>query len=453
MSKTKLMLTGAALGLVSVVAQAQSTEDLNRALAQAQAAATQAQEAARRAEAALEQARSAASQAQQSQTQAQQAQTQTQAAASALAVGHQPGQGVTVSSGASSVTLYGLIDITAFGRTNDNSAGKSVFSPEVAWFSGNRWGITGVHATGGPDDLNVIFKLESEFESQTGDMDTPGTLFNRDAWLGLESKSLGKLTFGRQNALARDPAASGAYGDPYGPARATLDEGGYTNNNNFKQLVFYAGSATGTRYDRGVVWKKDWGNLISGVGYQFGDVPGSLATGSTITGSLAYNGPNYLIAGFLTQANIASLTHRTASIGGGWQITPMWRVNTGYFHYTADQAPGMPQRVDDAWTVSTKITPEGKFDYELGYQNMHAKNAGLTSAGFVQNAYSDTSGVTAVATGNRPTVYASTFYHLDKQTEFYLAADYMSTTGGYLAAQAHGFTDQTEVGLGMRYKF
>jgi predicted porin len=103
--------------------------------------------------------------------------------------------------------------------------------------------------------------------------------------------------------------------------------------------------------------------------------------------------------------------------------------------------------------VSTKITPAGKFDYELGYQVMSAHNAGLTGAGFVQNAYSDTSGIAATASGNRKTVYGSAFYHLDKQTEFYLAADHLGTTGGYLAAQAHGFRSQTEFGLGMRYKF
>src|SRR5258707_25635 len=112
---------------------------------------------------------------------------------------------------------------------------------------------------------NIIFKLESEFDYQTGEEDTPGVLFNRDAWIGFQSEALGKLTFGRQNALARD--FTGIYGDPYTSARVTLEEGGYTNVNNFKQLIFYAASATGTRYDRGMVWKKDFGGFVAGVGY------------------------------------------------------------------------------------------------------------------------------------------------------------------------------------------
>ena len=33
------------------------------------------------------------------------------------------------------------------------------------------------------------------------------------------------------------------------------------------------------------------------------------------------------------------------------------------------------------------------------------------------------------------------------------AADYLKTDGTYLAAQAHGSTSQTELGVGMRYRF
>jgi predicted porin len=358
-----------------------------------------------------------------------------------------------VSRGASSGTLYGLIDITLISKNHANAAGNTLTSPQVAWFSGNRWGLTGQHLIGGQGDLKAIFRLESEFESQTGNLDTAGVLFNRDAWLGLESKSLGKLTFGRQNALARDPAGSATYGDPYGPAKANLEEGGYTNNNDFKQLIFYAGSATGTRYDRGVVWKKDWGNVVSGLAYQFGGVPGSFGTGQTATGSLAYNGNNFTVAGFVTQADIAKLKHRTESIGGNVQLSPLVRVNAGYFHYTAEQSGGFGQRKDNAYTVSTKLTPGGQFDYELGYQIMSASNAGLTGSGFVQNAYSDTSGIHAVATGKRKTLYGSVFWHMDSSTDFYVAADHLKTTGGYKASQANGFTSQTELGLGMRYKF
>ena len=443
--KIKTLVLTAATTLVSAAACAQATnEQLQQALAQAQAAAAQAQAAAQQAQLALKDALAAA----------ERAKASSEAAPSAQAAGGVSRSGLTVTSGANSATLYGLIDVTYVNQNHANAAGNSVTTPRVSWFSGNRWGLTGQHKLGGSDgDLKAIFRLESEFESQTGNEDTPGVLFNRDAWLGLQSDSLGKLTVGRQNALARDPAGSATYGDPYGSAKATLEEGGYTNNNNFKQLIFYAGSATGTRMNNGVVWKKEFGSLVTGLAYQFGGIPGSFSTGSTKTGSLAWNGNGWTVAGFATSANINKLTHSTYSFGGNFAVTPMVRIYGGYFNYKAQQAAGFGDRKDTAYTVSTKFAPSAMYDFELGYQSMRASKAGLTKTGFVQNAYSDTTAITGVATGNRNTLYASAFYHLDSSTEFYVAADKLNTTGTYLAAQANGSKSQNEYGIGMRFKF
>src|ERR1700681_189019 len=168
-----------------------------------------------------------------------------------VAAANDVGSGITFQvTPADSVTLYGLLDITLSSITNANAKGDRKTGYQVSWFSGDRWGITGRHALG-PTLPDVIFKLESEFVLKTGEMDTAGFLFNRDAWIGFESDELGKLTFGRQNALARD--YSGIYGDPYGSPMVTLEYCGYTNTSNFKQLIYYAASATGTRIDNGVV--------------------------------------------------------------------------------------------------------------------------------------------------------------------------------------------------------
>jgi predicted porin len=366
-----------------------------------------------------------------------------------------PDGGLTMKNGNATATVYGLIDVTLVSKNNVNAAGASVTSPQVAWFSGNRWGITGSYGDGnGADDIKTIFRLESEFESETGAMDTANVLFNRDSWVGLQSKSLGKLTIGRQNALARDPAASAVYGDPYGSAKASTEEGGYTNNNNFKLLIFYAGSANGTRVNNGVVWKKEYDSgLVTGLMYSFGGVPDSFNTGTSATGSLAYNGNGYTIAGFATSANVANLGHQTVSIGGNMQLNSLVRVNAGYFAYTAQQAGTLGDRKDNSWTLSTKLTPEGKFHYELGYQVMSASNAGVNGSGFVLDAYKDTSTLTKTATGTRNTVYGSVFYNLNRQTELYAAFDRLNTTDGYLAAQANGATSANEFGVGMRFKF
>jgi predicted porin len=363
------------------------------------------------------------------------------------------GQGLTVNAAGASVQLYGLIDVSYVHTNHATAAGGSFNSPRVAWFSGNRWGMTGKRPMG-DSGLDVIFRLEGEYESQTGSDDTPGVTFNRDSWVGVQSKALGKLTLGRQNAIARDPVASAIYGDPYGSAAPSLEEGGYTNNNNFKQLIFYAGSATGTRVNNGVVWKKDFGGGLFGAAqYQFGGIAGDFSNGSTESVSLAYAGGAYNVAGFVTNATVAGLSNKSYSIGGNYTVGPV-RVNAGLFHYTAEQGAGgaLGERKDDAWTVSAKFTASDKIDYELGYQDMKANHAAV-KGGNVVNAFANASASTATATGSRSTLYASAIYHFDKITEVYVAGDYLKLKDGYKVGATNGFSNQTELAVGLRTRF
>ncbi len=349
------------------------------------------------------------------------------------------------------VTLYGLIDATLSDISNANARGDHKRSFQTAWLSGDRWGITGKHAIS--DSTNVIFKLESEFDYQTGEEDTPGVLFNRDAWVGFQSDTLGKLTFGRQNAVARD--FTGIYGDPYTGSRVTLEEGGYTNTNNFKQLIFYAASATGTRYDRGVVWKKDFGGLVAGLGYQFGGVVGDFQKGSTQTVALGYNAPRdiFHLAGYYNHFNVNDLVHKAWSFGGNVQLGPVVRLNAGYYKYDSEQGGGVGKRRDHAFTVSTKVTPGGPLEFDLGYQVITAVNAGVNSAGNVLTPYADAAGVTRTANGDKKTLYGSFIYHFDRRAEVYFITDYMKLTDTYKLAVTNGHNSQVEAGVGMRIRF
>lgn len=441
-------LAFAAALLLSGVAHAQTTTDLQQAAERASQAAAQAMKAA-------DQAKQAAEQAQQALEKAQAAASQASTAPAAKPAAPAAKGALTYQSGANSVTLYGLLDITVTHVSHANAAGDSRTSYQPApWFSGSRWGLTGRHEL--DNGLRALFRLESEFTTNTGEEDDAGVLFGRDAWAGFESDALGKFSFGRQNAVGRDFAAG--YLDPYGAAKASTAEGGGTNTNNFKQMIFYAGSATGTRYDRGVVWKKVFDNgLVAGLGYQFGGVAGAFQTGSTKTAALAYNGGPFNVAGFVNSANVAGLSHDSYSIGGNYSLG-MFRVNAGYFHYTAEQGAlnAAGKRKDNGYTVSMSVMPAGKIDYQLGYQIMSANNAGITGSGStanVLNAFADTSGVAATASGRRKTLYASAFYHFDRQTEVYLVADRLTLTDGYRQKSAFGFMDQTEVGAGLRFKF
>jgi predicted porin len=436
MNARKLILMGATWGLASVTAQAQSIEQLQQAIAQAQAAAAQAQAAAKQAQAALEQALAAADKSKQSATSVTEAVAKAPSAEGSL----------TVSNGKSSATLYGLIDVTISSANNKDATGGRLTGFQTGWFSGSRWGISGSHdlSFGG---LKAIARLESEFVTATGEQDTAGVIFNRDAWAGLQSEDLGKLSFGRQNALGRDFAA--IYMDPYGAAKSSLEEGGGSNTNNFKHLIYYGGSAAGTRMNSGVVWKKAFSSgVVAGAAYAFGGVTGNTSEASTVSAAVGYNGGVFNVAGFATQARLNGLTDNAYSVGGNVTAGD-WRFNAGYFRYSADQG-ALGTRTDNAYTVSVKFAPAGRMDYEFGYQNMKADNGALKS-GVVANAFASVAGLTAVGSGNRSTVYGSLFYHFDKSTEVYFAADYLKMDAGY--GTVNGSDNQTEVAIGLRTRF
>ena len=377
------------------------------------------------------------------------------------------------------VLLYGIIEPTLGYVTNVNTKGASTVGLNVSWFSGNRWGIFITQKVFPEYGFNLLARMESEFELPSGNMDTPGVLFNRDAWVGFESPLLGKFSVGRQNTLPRDVA--NIWGDPYGNSALTTGEGGFTNNNNFKQLIFYTGGGNGaggqgdTRYDQGLVWKKIFDNgLYLGAAYNFGDGNGpggplgsgpipdaQFDKGSSQAVAAGYNAGQFHVSAFYNRSNVLEIPtigstnvghiHQSWGVGGNWD-GGLVRLNAGYIHYTADQGL-VGTRTDDVVTVSTKITPSKLYDFELGWQDFFAKNAALTGAGYTFVPFKDASAAVATGTGTRMTTYASFIYHPIPNVDVYIAGDHLKTTAGYSASQAHKHNTADEVVTGVRYKW
>ena len=389
--------------------------------------------------------------------------------------------------GNTSLHIYGLIEATTSHANHQTTSGGSTSGFQVAWFSGNRLGFDADHALAVGDSiglpgLKVISKLETEFELPTGDMDTANVFFNRDAWMGFYSDDLGKLTFGRQNTLTRDFTET--WGDAYGTADVVLKEGGYSNVNNFKQFIFYSGSANGTRMNSSIVWKKKFGDhIVAGLAYAFGSqggggsgdvgnggaTPGDFTKGTTQEASIALNsvqvGPG-LMSGNLSfdRANVNDLIHQSELIGGNYRIGIV-RVNAGYAHYTAEQglANAAGKRTDNSWTVSMSLLPTPKNEFALGFNEMKGHNAGFNGGGNILNPFGNTADVTAVADGSKKVFFGSYMYHVDRQLDLYLAADHFKVDGAWVLGDAQGNGDHfgsgraykgnTEVAVGARYKF
>ena len=369
------------------------------------------------------------------------------------------GDGLNVKYGKDEIKLYGLIDLTLRNQSNANSKGQSVTDLTTGFFSGSRWGIIGKHNLGWDDgSANVIYKLESEYDLRNGSEDAPGVLFNRDAWIGLESNTLGRVTFGRQNTLGRDFAE--VYGIPYAKPDVDVTEGGWTNTNVSKNGIFYLASPTGTRYDGGMVWKKKIGDFVAGAAYQLNSPPptpavavaGDFSNNTTQAVALAYDGPNYTLSSEYNQSKINNFEHKTYTVGGNIRFGG-FRVNAGYYRYEAEQAV-VGKRTDDNYTVSGSYQAEGsKLQYYLMWEGAQAHNAGLTSAGYTLAAYKPTNGVKLAGSGDRDAYAATIMYHADKRTDFYVVADYMKTSGGYRESVANGYHSVLELCTGLRLRF
>jgi predicted porin len=92
----------------------------------------------------------------------------------------------------SSVTLYGVLD-TSLEVTNPGSGW--VARMDSGAYRGSRFGLRGSEQISG--DTYVVFTLENGYSAADGSLQTPGVLFNRQAWIGARG-AWGEVRMGRQ---------------------------------------------------------------------------------------------------------------------------------------------------------------------------------------------------------------------------------------------------------------
>ncbi len=93
----------------------------------------------------------------------------------------------------STVTLYGRLDlsINALRFSGPNAASVRTLSSDTSY-----WGLRGAEDLGG--GYSAFFKLESQFQADTGLPGSATAFFNRESFLGLRSESFGSIALGAQ---------------------------------------------------------------------------------------------------------------------------------------------------------------------------------------------------------------------------------------------------------------
>ena len=238
------------------------------------------------------------------------------------------------------VTLYGTIDLgLSYQRYSGNATKSFDASSSFGLTSGEQteshFGLRGTEDLG--SGVQLAFVLENGFNAGNGNFEHGDRLFGREAWLGVHSKSAGKLRFGRQTNFADD-----YFGPltPFGPGDFTSASMG---------LSF--GAANAERLSNLVrLETPQYAGLRAGVGYSFAAQAGSAYAQN---GTIIADNPRSERYNFNTQENLRALTAGLAYDGGSHYLTATYDA----FYPDASVAGSYPTA--NAWAAGGMVEMAG----------------------------------------------------------------------------------------------
>ncbi|RAS03488.1 porin [Cupriavidus alkaliphilus] len=336
-----------------------------------------------------------------------------------------------------SVTLYGVIDGSveyvnrvAASAATPTQGGSRFGMPSVGGLSASRWGLRGVEDLGSGNQ--ALFVLESGFQWDTGALQS-APLFNRQSFIGVQNKDLGKLTFGRQYTSFFDGMAN------FAPMRfaATYEPGIWWMGLNYREdnMVKYTGqfgplqATTHFSFGTGVAVQNASILLANGGA---GEVPGHFSDNIGYGGSLMYLGSNGI------GASIAADVWRPAAVTG--QPGTMTKLGAAALYRTGPFKLTLGYRYNKG-EFSNRNTLL-RDDYWWAGVNYQATPALVLSLAYY---YADVKAARANATGpeaNPANMQQVTFiadYNFSKRTDVYLSVGYAHNGGLSFDSRATAF--------------
>jgi predicted porin len=352
----------------------------------------------------------------------------------------------------SSVTLYGVADVSLRYLTNANANNDNKLYMTNGAITNSRIGLKGSEDLGG--GLSAIFRLETGVELENGQYSDSSREFNRAAYVGLASTQYGTVTLGRQKTPLFD-----MLGDTYDPL---------TVGNYFENAWLPVALGAGLYADNAVKYNGTFGGLSIGAMYSFG-------TNFTSTGANGFSGqvPGHMGAGNM-YGFTASYTVGPLAVGGGYQQNSdnssnkqkIWNANIVYTIGAAKLYAGYLHSTDDTGFVDSVLSqrnlvsgvdilkgsgrrddgPFAGITYQLTPALM------LTGAFYYDHMKNAATGGGATGSGNRYTGVALAEYALSKRTEVYGTVDFNKVTGAG-DVELPGRSNQTGVSIGLRNIF
>ncbi|MDB5831099.1 MAG: porin [Caballeronia sp.] len=362
----------------------------------------------------------------------------------------------------SSVTLYGTLDAGLVFA--NNQGGHSNWQQGSGSVSNTYFGLRGSEDLG--SGLHAIFTLESGFNLNNGNFSENNTIFNRQAFVGLQSNQYGTVTLGRQydsvvDYLAPLSEAGAGYGNNL--AAHPFDNDNLDNSFSVKNAVKYQSA--------------NYGGVKFGGLYGFSNAAGQFSNNRAWSAGASYgNGPLSVAAAYLQlnnsgsnnvggavsqgdgTAEIAAQQQRTYGAGINYAYGP---ANVGLV-YTHTQLDGI-----------TGVNVGGTTLAGVAGTNLHMDNYevngryALTPALSLTAAYTFTDGKVSGSNGSGDPKWQTASlqgdYSLSKRTDVYLEGVYQHASGelGNFGANVASINtlspsstaNQTVVAVGMRHRF
>ncbi|OIR18106.1 outer membrane porin protein precursor [mine drainage metagenome] len=409
--------------------------------------------------------------------------------------------------GASSVSVYGVLDLGLAQETNAGNFAPTFVTGAVpigaqpkkigtvrgmmnGGESQSRWGIKGAEDLGNGN--SAFFQLESAFSLGTGQLATSGLagaggatnrnmvadtalngqLFNRMAFVGLSNSDLGAVTFGRQYSLQLD--IIGSVGGGYDPVNAQV-----FSPINFSGAYGGGGATDNSRVDNAIKYANKFGNFNVNALYGMGGQATATSARSNAQANVGYEADTFGVQAAVQYANDTTGIGANAApntvdvtwenltsymLAGRWQVLDALTLKAGYEREQIS-APG---------NAGLDLTNTNVYSYNIGANklfgpvqrdlNVYWLGANYQFTPVVKGSIGYYDVVAASGTGNAAGTAATTTegtdkyysamveYNLSKKTNLY-AAMMLDKKSGSLAAGGTVPSNFNTYGVGVRIKF
>ncbi|WP_175945722.1 porin [Caballeronia sp. BCC1704] len=362
----------------------------------------------------------------------------------------------------SSVTLYGMLDA---GLVYANNAGNhSNWQQGSGSVSDTYFGLRGSEDLGG--GLHALFKLESGFNLNNGGFNQDG-MFNRQAYVGLQSDQFGTVTLGRQYDSMVDflgPLSEAGAGYGNNLSAHPFDNDNLDNSFSIKNSVKYrSANYAGFKFGGLYGFSNDAGQFSNnrawsaGASYTAGPLNFAAAYLQT-NNSRNFNTGGAVTAGQSNKGNLTADLQRTFGAGVNYAYGPatvgfVW-TNTHYDGLIAASQGG------------TSFTLPTGTNLHLNNFELNGRYA-LTPALNLDAAYTYTDGKLTGSNGTGDpkwhTVSLQADYSLSRRTDVYVEGVYQHASGQLGNAGANvaiintlsPSTSQNQVAaaVGLRHRF